>query len=570
MNFLTGRIGFVKQRPWLLVGLVCVLFLLAAKGAYKGYFHPDDLDNIAWTSVAETRTFLEGFTFPKFFPWNFRPLGHYYFRVLSRSAGLNFTPYVVVIQSFHLLNVVLLWLITATFGMRTMARLAAVIFFAFHSAVFDIYYRPMYVFDLFCATFCLLTILLWRKEWFWLGLVTFWCAYKSKELAILLPLVFTLIELWFGGKRWKRLIPFYLISLNFGVQALLFRNPEANAYSLIFTSEAVNKTLAFYTPLIFCAPLLLCLPVLLWARDRRVYFGLLMALLLFGPMLFVPGRLYGAYLYLPLAGVALAIGAFADRSERTAVVTLALLCLAWQPLQYKFLREYRNGTLAEGANHRAYVRGIRQISLIKPGITQVFVENAPETMAFWGTDGALRFIYKNPDLKVTHLNLGIPEHMGVGESILLLSWDAVKQRFNFMSHMKDEPETSMITMGSVTPVWQLEQGFLGVTGAFSWTAPHAEARLLRPEGAKAFEVTVNVGPDYIRQVKKVTLRVKVDGEQIGERTFTMKGWERTEWPVALKPAGMVKVEFDVDPPLKTADGDQRILGIPIAAFGYVE
>ena len=128
----------------------------------------------------------------------------------------------------------------------------------------------------------------------------------------------------------------------------------------------------------------------------------------------------------------------------------------------------------------------------------------------------------------------------------------------------------MITMGAVTPVWQLEKGFLGVTGAFSWTSPHSEARLLRPMGANAFEVTVNVGPDYIRQVKRVTLRVKVDGEQVGERTFTKKGWERTEWPVPPKPAGMVKVEFDVDPPLKTADGDQRVLGIPIAKFGFVE
>ena len=146
--------SFLKSRPWLLVVMVCLLFLLASKGAYKGYFHPDDLDNISWTSVADTQTFVEGFTFPKYFPWNFRPVGHYFFRALSRTAGLNFTPYVVVIHSFHVLNIVLLWLITGTFGMKTMPRMVAILFFAFHSAVFDIYYRPMYVFDLFCATFC--------------------------------------------------------------------------------------------------------------------------------------------------------------------------------------------------------------------------------------------------------------------------------------------------------------------------------------------------------------------------------------------------------------------------------
>ena len=137
-------------------------------------------------------------------------------------------------------------------------------------------------------------------------------------------------------------------------------------------------------------------------------FLLSMAFLLFFPMLFVPGRLYGAYLYLPLAGIALAIGALADRSKLAAQIMLAVICLAWQPFQYKLLRDYRNVTLAEGDDHRAYVRGIRQIALVQPGVTLAVSESAPKTMPFWGTDGALHFIYKNPDLKVIHMNQGVP------------------------------------------------------------------------------------------------------------------------------------------------------------------
>ncbi len=558
-----------RARPWLFLLPVAVLFLIADKGAYKGFFHPDDLDNIAWTSVADTRTFAEGFLYPKYFPSNFRPVGHFYFFALSHSAGLDFTPYITIIQIFHLINICLLWILTGSLGLRTSARLVAIIFFAFHSAVFDIYYRPMYIFDLLCTTFCLLTIVLWRKDRFWFSLLAFWCAYKSKELAILLPVVLTLLEFWFGSKRWKRLIPFYAVSLIFGVQALVLRNPQPTAYSLVFTLEAIRTTFAFYAPQIFLVPLLLVLPMVLFLKDRRAYFGLALTFLLFLPMFFVPGRLYGAYLYLPLVGIALAVGTLADRSKLTAGITLAVTCLVWQPVQYKLLREYRKTMLTEGDNHRAYIRGLRQIALVQPGITLAVVESAPETMAFWGTNGALHYIYKNPNLKVIHLNQGFPENISAKENLLLLGWDAFHRQVNFIAHRQGEPEASVITMTALTPVWQLEQGFFGVNGGFSWTAPKSQARLGRPAGARAFDTTVNIGPAYIEKVKNVTLTVKIDGEIVGQRTFTKAGWERTEWPVALLPEGTVKVQFEVDHPLATFDGDKRILGIPIVSFGYL-
>ncbi len=560
---------FLRSRPWLLVVLVAALFLLADRGAYKNYFHPDDLDNIAWTSVVDSREFVDGFVSPRYSKWNFRPVGHSYFFILSRFAGLNFSPYVSVIQAIHILNIILVWLLTGSFGMRTMARLAAIVFFAFHSAVFDVYYRPMYIFDLLCATFCLLTICLWRKDKFWLSLLTFWCAYKSKELAILLPFVLMLLEFWFGSKRWWRLVPFFAISVNFGMQAFLLRDPNPTPYSLVFTSEAIGKTLAFYTPQIFIVPLLLVLPMFAVFRDKRSYFGLLLAFLLFFPMLFVPGRLYGAYLYLPLAGIALAIGALADRSNLAAHITLAVTCLAWLPYQYKLLRDYRNVTLAEGDENRAYVRGIRQISLVQPGVTLAVSESAPKNMAFWGTDGALHFIYKNPELKVIHMNQGVPENIPASGNMLLLSWDALKKRVNYVAHRAGEPEAPTIKMGVLTPVWQLEEGFFPVSGGFCWTSPKSRARLGRPKGAEMFEVTANIGPDYIKQVKQVTLTVRIDGETVGQRTFTKQGVQRTEWPVAKKPEETVKVEFEVDPPLKMEYADKKELGIPIVSFGYV-
>ena len=123
-------------------------------------------------------------------------------------------------------------------------------------------------------------------------------------------------------------------------------------------------------------------------------------------------------------------------------------------------------------------------------------------------------------------------------------------------------------MSLVTPIWQLEKGFFQLDGGFRWIAPHARARLWHPVEAKAFDVTVNIGPDYIRQVKRVTLKIKVDGIEIGSREFVEQGIQTVKWPISIAgKAATSKIEFDVSPPLET-QGDPRPLGIPIVAFGF--
>ena len=59
----------------------------------------------------------------------------------------------------------------------------------------------MYAFDLFCATFCLLSLLCWIKRRWVLSFLAFWLAYKSKELAVMLPAILACYELWFGKRQ---------------------------------------------------------------------------------------------------------------------------------------------------------------------------------------------------------------------------------------------------------------------------------------------------------------------------------------------------------------------------------
>src|ERR1051325_612936 len=89
---------------------MALLFLIANRGAYKGYFQDDELDNISWAPYVSTSDFLTGVLTPKFLSGNFRPVGHLYFACMGRHFGLDFPKYLFPIHALHLLNVWLLWL----------------------------------------------------------------------------------------------------------------------------------------------------------------------------------------------------------------------------------------------------------------------------------------------------------------------------------------------------------------------------------------------------------------------------------------------------------------------------
>ena len=183
-------------------------------------------------------------------------MGHYYFHAVEEIAGLNFPVYVAVLQAFHLLNVWLLWLVARRLGAPPFAAAAACLFFGLHMALFDDFWKPMYIFDVLCATFCLLSLWCYASERWVLSFAAFWLAYKSKELAVMLPAVLLVFEIWFGKRRWKPLVPFFLTSLSFGVQGML-RNPNHdNDYTFRFTAAALSKTSVFYAGRIFLIPYL--------------------------------------------------------------------------------------------------------------------------------------------------------------------------------------------------------------------------------------------------------------------------------------------------------------------------
>src|SRR5438105_9578528 len=129
------------------------LFLLLNRAAYKGSFQDDDLDTLGWAELIPASTFLKALLSPRLSPNNFRPAAAFYYHVMGRGFGLDFPKYPVPLHALHILNIWLVWLVARKIGLGTFAATAGAFFFGFHAALFDAWWKPMYVFDVLCATF---------------------------------------------------------------------------------------------------------------------------------------------------------------------------------------------------------------------------------------------------------------------------------------------------------------------------------------------------------------------------------------------------------------------------------
>ncbi len=404
--------------PWALTLAFLGLFALLNYRAYQGYFSEDDLDNLSWTSYVGIGEFARGFVDPKVSPHNFRPAGHIYFWVLSRLAGESFPPYVAVIHALHLTNAALLWFLLARMGFQPAARWIAVFIWTFHFALFDAVWKPMYIFDVTCGLFCLLTFHAWVRGRWLLAIPLFWCAYKSKEVALFLPAALALYELA-KGRRWKTLTPLFAISASFGLQALTGPSPPPD-YAMHFNAGAFRTTSTFYFQnlggLYFLALLFLGF---LSAAEKR-WWSLVGALLMMIPLLALPGRLFAVYLYVPLL---VAAPAFAIQPVRP-VLTAALLGV-WAFHDHRALRPQWRAYLPKAREHRSYITQLGSFVRENPHLTTLIYDSKPEGMNSWGIDGAIHWMSRNPKMDVRFEPR--PENPPPGGTAIV-SWDRENRR----------------------------------------------------------------------------------------------------------------------------------------------
>ena len=420
----------MSKRAGLLLFLsFAALFLILNRGAYRGYFQDDEIDNLSWAPYLSPLDFLKGAVTPEFQANNFRPVGHYYFHAVEEAAGLSFPVYAGVLQAFHLFNVWLLWLVLRRLGATAFAAAAACLFFGLHMALFDDFWKPMYVFDVLCTAFCLLSLWCYARERWVLSFIAFWLAYKSKELAVMLPVVLAAYEIWFGKRRWKHLLPFFLTSLSFGLQSLWGNPNKDNDYTFRFTGRALAQTAVFYAGRIFLLPYLgLVVPAFaLLARNRRTWFGLTMMGLFFLPMLFLPGRMFSAYCYLPFTGLAIALTGVAEAASPPA---LALFLALWLPMDIRELRQRQRETLARDDEIRTWMDGVRRFAASQEPVDVFVLSGSPSGFQRWGMEGTLKYFYERNNLIVRSLDDPDTAALMPMRRVALLTWDAGRKRLD--------------------------------------------------------------------------------------------------------------------------------------------
>jgi hypothetical protein len=561
----------MKRRPLsaALPVAALVLFWIANRGAYKDFFQADSLDNLAMMqSLGYGELFLP-LLVPRVGVNNFRPVGMLFFKLMGRQFGLWFPPYAVALQLLHILNTGLLIWLLLRLGLTFLAACAGGLFFLFHMALFHVLWEPMFAFDLICCSLCLLSFLAYIDGRWIVSFLLFWLAYRTKENAIGLPAVFFAYEWLLGDGKWKRLIPFFALSMVLSIQALINNAVRESDYTLRFDPASIWKCIAFYAKQLLLVPYagLAILAVPLFTRNRRMWFGFAWFCILIAPMLLLPGRLFSAYLYVPLIGLAMFLATLAEWQPK---LVIAVLLALWIPWNFVNLRWLRKAELARADTARQYVANVAKAAQKYPGIRTFLYHDIP--MESYTIPAVVRLIQPaSEDVKVLAVDdPGAPKAVQ-SQPVVLLDWQPtpVPGSVVTLAHTRDAPDASFIVMDRGTPLWQLGRGWnLADRGPYRWIEPSATARLTRPADASQFELTVNIFPEFFKYVPKGHVRVSLDGHPIGERDFDRPGVEVVRWNLAKAPAGVVRVDFETQPGFRTEAGG-NLFGLSFGNFGFV-
>ena len=562
------------SRTWITLAFfltAALLFVAANRAAYKGYFSDDDLDTLGWSVVIGNDAFVDGILTPRFSESNFRPLGDLYYRYLGRAFKLNYRPFVAVLQALHLLNVALLFLLLRRLDFSQLAAGAGALFYAFHVATLEAYWQPMFIFDVLCGMFCLLTLLLYVRGHWILALIPFWLAYKSKEIAVMLPVALFAFEWLLGERKWKRLVPFFPISLSFGMQAL-WNNRQVdpgNDYALRFAPDAIRQTIAFYSSTILFVPFaglaLLALPI--FVRDRRLYTGVILMVATIAPLLGLPGKLQSVYWYVPMIGLAIMVAAIASRTPSWAI---ALFFLIWLPLNYAGLREKRRAILTLGDESHWLVTSLQDFASHNPPLRAVVYDSLPPHMHRWGIEGAIHNVF-GPHVKATwYQDPDVKEAM-TQVPMAMITYYPVEHVVRGMLRTSNVPGgRSYIRFSDRIPSSQFGRGWYDDHVSFRWIEPRAEVTLYRPPEATEFEIVAFVPPDSLLHEGSSKVTVLEDAQSLGTQ-FLSEPRDQAQplrWKLPTRTGGIKRITVLTEP-VRHGRGDARDYGIAVHAIGYV-
>ncbi len=539
---------------------IVVVFVIANRAAFEGYFSGDDLDNLSWATISGLDTFYKELVTPVFSETNTRPTGALFYRVTGRAFGLDFARYIPVLFALHIANATLLFWILRRKQIAEPAAWAATIVFLCHAALLEAWWKPMYIFDLLAATFCLATWLLFNTRRWPLALLTFWLAYKSKEVALFFPVVLAI-------DNWRRAIPFFAISASFGLQALRVNATRNNPYTLRFNVASLAHSIPFYAKQAYIDKWGALLIALLLSFVRTLqpvkYFAATIALLI--PLLFLPTRLFSVYLYVPMIPAAVGLALVFVRVPAKA---LAIGLLLWLGLNFTVLRGKRKTELSIAQESRAWVTQLASAHKASALANPAFYENAPPGLPDYGMRGALRLITKNPAAELLDPEQDVARQRAKDRALPTLYWFRPRNLLTIVPHRFAEAENNYLEFQSPSAAWQLKDGFYDRENGYRWTAPIATLMLAAPPDATTIQIRLNIGQPIIDAVRRIHLKVYVDNELTGETDIAERGIPVLNFALKRKLSGPAEVRLETTPGY-TPPADGRSLGVAVVGIGLL-
>ncbi len=320
-----------------LLALACAgLALWAHRRALGVYFHPDDVISMEWA-----RGILPS---PDFGLWRLLS-GRLFFSAALGVFGLNPLPYHVLNALLHMANVVLLYALARRWGASPAAATLAAGLFGAARPAFSVLQQAVGIGELLALGLVLGALLLSEHRTLAarstaVGLMI--AALLSKEAVLLLPLVLLLPRepgTWAQAGPWRErlrvAVPLLLVSVAAGLTLVVGHVRDrafgGEAYAMGFGADLFHNLMTYvgwafdtWNPFYddpggisreawrVGLPLAAALLALGWwtrSRTRLPLVGLAWAGLTLAPVLPLLHHTYANYLYAPLAGLALAVGA---------------------------------------------------------------------------------------------------------------------------------------------------------------------------------------------------------------------------------------------------------------------
>jgi hypothetical protein len=164
------------------IAVLLAYYLFFVWPGLKRYFDNDDMMNLY-------------FAWSKPLMQSYRPLGALFYRTMFALSGFSPLPFRILCLILGAANMALCyWFASLVSGSGRVAALA-VLLFAFHSRMMEVWYRTAVVYDLLCFTFFYLAACLYmsgRRIGITRGIaviVCFLAALEAKEIAVVLPVI---------------------------------------------------------------------------------------------------------------------------------------------------------------------------------------------------------------------------------------------------------------------------------------------------------------------------------------------------------------------------------------------